>query len=452
MRNHIRSYLRNRYFLLIFIVTFTLIIGWLINHWHLFPITFNGIASSIGIIVLDFILWGHIIQSIHHLHKRKRFFIYVLFWLPFMIFFCGMVYAILHPFRLWPPMLQTWYMGFIVIVYSAKLLPVCIYVLSDIIHCITVIKRIFQQNRKGFFDDFFYIISTPFWVRLLARCSFSVVFIVLMIGAIVWPHRVEMKQLNFPVRNLPVSFDGFRIVQISDLHLGSWPSKESLEKIVSKINDLNPDLIVFTGDLVTFTTQEAYPFRETLKKLQSKEGVLTILGNHDYGGYIRWPASKEKDKNLEDLYQEIGWKLLLNESLIIDKDGEQIAILGVENWGVQKRFPKRADLKKTLAQVEKIPVKILLSHDPTYWEKIVIQRDTSILLTLSGHTHGMQLGIETRNFRWSPAKFIYKYWSGLYKDNDTHQFLYVNQGLGCIGYPGRMGIWPEITLIELKTK
>ncbi len=447
--------MKKSYLFYTLLVIIAMVSVWLANHQHNFAANFNGFTVVFCMLFLDFILWLHFFGVIRKYSKKKKCILCVLFWLPFMLFVFGAVYSFLQPFGLWPPTLQTWYLGSIFIVYSAKVLPVFIYVISDIIHWITGLKKLGKQKEKAFLDALLDMISSPLWVKFIARSGFSVVFIVLMFGAIVWPYRVEIKKLNFPLKDLPASFNGFRIVQISDLHLGSWPSKKSLKKIVSKTNDLNPDLIVFTGGLVTFTTKEAYPFREILGKLHSEEGVITILGNHDYGGYVKWASPNAKNKNLEDLfrlYQEMGWKLLLNESLVINKNGEQIAILGVENWGSQKRFPQRANLEKTLAQVENIPVKILLSHDPTYWEKIVNQRDISILLTLSGHTHGMQIGIETGNFRWSPAKFIYTYWSGLYKDSKTPQYLYVNQGLGCIGYPGRMGIWPEITLIELKVK
>lgn len=263
--------------------------------------------------------------------------------------------------------------------------------------------------------------------------------------------RVHKVKLTFP--NLPESFHGFKIVQISDIHTGSWIRIDAMKQVVERIHFLNPDVIVFTGDLVNNRTDEAYPFRHVLKKLHAPFGVFSILGNHDYGDYERWPNVDAKKQNLEAMYQlhkDLGWKLMLNSHTLIEKDAQKIALIGIENWGAALHFPKYGKLKDAHQGTEMIPFKILLSHDPSHWDAEVRKDYPDIDLTLSGHTHGFQFGIEIPGFKWSPSQWIYKQWAGLYQNGN--QYIYVNRGTGCIGYSGRVGIPPEITLIELQKK
>jgi predicted MPP superfamily phosphohydrolase len=250
--------------------------------------------------------------------------------------------------------------------------------------------------------------------------------------------------------NLPAAFNGLKIVQLSDIHTGSFVSSEPLEKALRMIQEQNADVIFFTGDLVNNITEEAIPYTEIFKQVKAPLGVYSTLGNHDYGDYVQWPSVEAKQKNFEDiknLHAEFGWKLLMNEHIILKKGDAEIAVLGVENWGAAMRFPKYGDLKKAHAGTENFPVKLLLSHDPSHWDAQVRKQYPDIDLTFSGHTHGMQFGIEIPGFRWSPSKYIYKQWADLYQEGK--QFLYVNRGLGFLGYPGRVGILPEITVVEL---
>jgi predicted MPP superfamily phosphohydrolase len=270
-------------------------------------------------------------------------------------------------------------------------------------------------------------------------------------GMFRWVHRFDIKRLIINLNGLPEAFSGFRVVQISDLHLGSWSDIEALEEAFDDILNANPDVIVFTGDLVNYTTDEANRFKKTLKRLTAPYGVYAILGNHDYGDYVRWPNETDKKHNLEELfklYEDSGWTLLRNSSAIISKGDDRLAIVGVENWSANARFPRKGKLDKALIGLEQIPAKILLSHDPSHWSAQVIDYPVEIGLTLSGHTHGFQFGIEIPGFKWSPAQYVYRHWAGLY-ESDSKKYLYVNRGLGSIGYPGRIGILPEITLIEL---
>jgi predicted MPP superfamily phosphohydrolase len=259
--------------------------------------------------------------------------------------------------------------------------------------------------------------------------------------------RVNKVKLTFD--NLPKAFEGFKIVQISDIHSGSFDSREAIIDGIKLVNDQAADLVLFTGDLVNNDSREIAPFIEDFKALKAPYGVYSVLGNHDYGDYKKWNSAKEKQENMELLYQyqkEMGFQLLNNENAIITKGDDVIGIYGVENWG-NPPFPQNGDLDIALSGREDLDFKILLSHDPTHWDKKVTGHPVHIDLTLSGHTHGMQFGVEIPGFKWSPIKYVYPQWAGLYtKDN---QQLYVNRGFGFLGFPGRVGIWPEITLIEL---
>jgi predicted MPP superfamily phosphohydrolase len=253
--------------------------------------------------------------------------------------------------------------------------------------------------------------------------------------------------------DLPDAFDGYQITQISDVHSGSFDNHEKVSYAIDLINEQKSDVLLFTGDMVNNKTEEMYPWKALFAKLEAKDGKFSVLGNHDYGDYVEWDSPEAKAANLEDLknlQKEIGFDLLLNESRYLQKGDDRIALLGVENWG-KGGFKKAGDLQKTKSVVAKDDFKILMSHDPSHWEAEVIPDDYHFHLTLSGHTHGMQFGIEIPGwFKWSPVKWRYKQWAGIYEE--MGQYINVNRGFGFIGYPGRFGIWPEITVITLKKK
>jgi len=254
------------------------------------------------------------------------------------------------------------------------------------------------------------------------------------------------------IPGLPNAFDGLRIIQISDIHSGSFLNGSAFKNAVELIMEQKPDIIFFIGDLVNDKTDEAHPFVDIWKNLSAPYGIFSIVGNHDYGDYIQWPSDEAKAKNFENLkklHKKMGWDLLLNENRIIEKDGEQLAILGVENWGATLRFPRKGDINKAKQGVENIPNKLLLSHDPSHWDAEVVDKHPDIKVTFSGHTHGFQFGIEIPGFKWSPSQYVYDQWAGLYSKGAQH--IYVNRGLGFLGYLGRVGIKPEITLLELKS-
>lgn len=261
-------------------------------------------------------------------------------------------------------------------------------------------------------------------------------------------YKLKKEKLSFP--NLPDAFKGMKIIHISDVHSGSFTDKKAVEQGIQMILEQQADIILFTGDLVNDRASEMNEYKEIFARLAAPLGVFSILGNHDYGDYRQWSGAEEKAQNLERLKQlqaEMGWRLLMNEHVVLEKHGQQIALLGIENWGAKANFPKYGKLDEAYTGTEKYPFKILMSHDPSHWDAQVRTEYRDIDLTLSGHTHGMQFGVELPGFKWSPVQYVYKQWAGLYED--AHQKLYINRGFGFIGYPGRVGILPEITLIEL---
>lgn len=270
-----------------------------------------------------------------------------------------------------------------------------------------------------------------------------------MISNNVYDYQIKRKTIYLP--NLPKSFDGMKIGQISDVHSGSFYDKISVQGGVDMLNAEKCDVIFFTGDLVNDRTSEMKDYSDIFNKIKAPLGVYSILGNHDYGDYVQWPSVQAKRKNLEDLFvvhKNLGWDLLLNENRTLKMGADEIAIIGVENWGSSLRFPRKGDIVKAKQGVEEAPVKLLLSHDPSHWRAQILKDHKDIDMMFAGHTHGMQFGVEFGDFKWSPAQYVYPEWSGLYEKEG--QKLYVNVGYGFLGYPGRIGILPEISIFELK--
>lgn len=262
-----------------------------------------------------------------------------------------------------------------------------------------------------------------------------------------YSYKVHRKELFF--KDLPDEFDGFTITQISDVHAGSFDDKSAVEEGIQIIKQLNSDVFVFTGDLVNNRAEEIVPYKDIFGSIRAKHGQFSILGNHDYGDYVAWETPQHKIENLNRLKQhhaDMGYKLLLDEHVRIEKNNQSIVLAGVENWG--KGFGERGDLQQALNGTSHKDFKVLLSHDPSHWDEQVKVNANPIHLTLSGHTHGMQMGVEIPGFKWSPVKYRYKNWAGIATHEDRH--LYVNRGYGFIGFTGRVGIWPEITVLTLR--
>jgi predicted MPP superfamily phosphohydrolase len=262
-------------------------------------------------------------------------------------------------------------------------------------------------------------------------------------------YNYQVRRVKLAYQNLPAAFKGMKLVHISDIHSGSFQNKAAVNHGIDMILKENADLILFTGDLVNDRATEMQDYMDVFSRLKAPMGVFSTLGNHDYGDYVAWPTQEEKKQNLEDLkkvHQDLGWRLLMNEHVVFNRADAQIALLGIENWGAKGRFPKYGKMKEAYTGTENIPFKILMSHDPSHWDAEVKTTYTDIDLMLAGHTHGMQFGLENPYFKWSPVQWMYHQWAGLYEDGK--QKLYVNRGYGFIGYPGRVGIMPEITVIE----
>jgi predicted MPP superfamily phosphohydrolase len=263
-------------------------------------------------------------------------------------------------------------------------------------------------------------------------------------------YKVIKYSLEFP--DLPASFDGMTITHISDIHSGSFDNREKIAYGVDLINEQKSDLILFTGDIVNNKAEEMDPWKDLFSSLEAKEGKFSVLGNHDYGDYVQWESPKDKEDNfnkIQNIHQEIGFNLLMDENHKITRGEDSISLVGVQNWG--KGFHKVGDLKKATESLNRDDFKVLLSHDPSHWEEEVKSSDIHYQLTLSGHTHGLQFGIEIPGWiKWSPSRFAYKYWAGMYEE--FGRYLNVNRGFGFHAFPGRVGIWPEITVIELKKK
>lgn len=262
-------------------------------------------------------------------------------------------------------------------------------------------------------------------------------------------YQVHRKTLYLP--NLPKSFDGIRFAQLSDIHSGSFFNKVAVKGGVEMLMKEKPDMVFFTGDLVNNKAEEMREYQDIFGKVKAPLGVYSTLGNHDYGDYVMWDSDAEKRKNLADIkatHKLMGWDLLMNEGKYLEQGGDKIAILGIENWSAKGRFPKYGSLESAYKNTEEASTKILLSHDPSHWKAQVLGKYKDIDLMLAGHTHGMQFGIEIGGFRWSPVQYFYDEWADLYTENKQH--LYVNRGFGYIGFPGRIGILPEITIFELK--
>ncbi|MEE3034419.1 MAG: metallophosphoesterase [Bacteroidota bacterium] len=291
------------------------------------------------------------------------------------------------------------------------------------------------------------------FISQLAVIIASIPTVAMLYG--IYKGRYNYKVLKYTLEfdDLPKNFDGFTITQISDIHCGSLDNYEKVSYGIDLINQQNSDLLLFTGDIVNNRASELKPWISLFSKLRAPYGNYSVLGNHDYGDYVQWKNKGEKKKNMEDMktfQKEIGFELLLNESRLIKKDGEHISLIGLENWG-KGGFKKSGDLKKSIENIKKNDFKIVMTHDPSHWEAEILPHPFPFQVTLSGHTHGFQFGIEIPGWiKWSPSSWRYKQWAGIYEQKK--QIINVNRGFGFLAYPGRVGIWPEVTVIELKRK
>lgn len=430
--------------------------------FELIPFTFCLILHKIGtmrsspvwlilagfMILLDLYVF-QIIKTVSHGSTKTRSIIFTSYWVisiaALIILF---VLPLLHLDNYSKGVRSTVF-ALIIGLFLAKLIAAVFFLVDDIRRGIQWLAgKLFFRNTEGEQIEEEKISRSLFlsWVGLTVGGG---LFSSLIYGfSNKYNYKVKKIKLNYP--NLPASFRGLRVVQISDIHSGSFTNKYAVQKGVDKVLQLKPDLILFTGDLVNNKSDEMQNYMDVFGQVRAPMGVYSTLGNHDYGDYASWPGKEAKKQNLEYLKQihaQLGWRLLMNENVLLERNGEQIAVIGIENWSAKARFPKYGNLSKAYAGTETIPFKILMSHDPSHWDAEVRPKYGDIDLMLAGHTHGMQFGIEIPGLKWSPVQYVYKQWAGLYEEGK--QKLYVNRGFGFIGYPGRVGILPEITLFEL---
>jgi len=344
------------------------------------------------------------------------------------------------------PHLQRWSTVLFFIIYVSKLPALLFLIIDDLIRFARWIIIKLSQPKDSYAGQ--KISRSDFLVKASVVAA-AIPATSLGFGILSGAYDYRLRQRKVPIANLPNAFHGLKIGQLSDIHSGSFFNKTAVEGGVDLLMNEKPDLFVFTGDLVNNETSEMQDYKKIFSRAKAPLGAFSSLGNHEYGDYRSWPSARHKQQNLDDLVQvhkEMGWDLLRNENRVVEVDGEQLSIIGVENWG-KGRFAKYGDLQKAYAGSENITTKILLSHDPSHWDAQVREGFKDIDLTLAGHTHGFQFGVEIGNFRWSPSQYMYKQWADLYTEDNQH--LYVNRGFGFLGYPGRVGILPEVTILEL---
>ena len=386
--------------------------------------------------------------------ETKRSIVFYTYWSFTLFSFLIFLTTLFVHISLWPKFIRVYVFAFVVMALISKLIGTVFIALDDIIRLCrwvgSYLIRTFTAtvtNEEGTDPN---SISRLKFLNYIALGMAAIPFATLIYGMFKGAFDFRVRKERVVLSNLPDAFNGLKIVQISDIHSGSFISTKPLEEAVKIVMAQNADVIFFTGDLVNDRATEVEPFMDILSRIKAPMGVFSTFGNHDYGDYTTWESREAKEKNLHDLkmiHAQLGWKLMLNEYVALKKNDSEIGLIGVENWGGNLHFTKYGDMKKASHGTEKYPVRLLLSHDPSHWNTQVIKEYKNIDLTFSGHTHGFQFGIEIPGFKWSPSQYVYKQWAGMYSEGN--QYLYVNRGLGFLGYPGRVGIMPEITVVEL---
>ncbi len=382
--------------------------------------------------------------------KRLRIFYFILT----AVFVLLMSSQFFVPFLEVNKMYRIYVSAFVFIIYISKLV-LCIFLLVDDIQrlvrwIVRKISSITHTNKEETNEEQTKISRAKF-ISQAGVITAAVPFVMLTKGIFKGAYDYRIHQVSLYLKNLPSAFNGLKVVQVSDIHSGSFFDKDAVMRGVKMITDVKADLIFFTGDLVNNKTDEAYDYADIFSTIKAPMGVFSTFGNHDYGDYVQWDTVEAKQKNLDDLAQvhkDLGWHLMRNENLTLEIGQQRIGLIGVENWGDRGRFQKFGDIDKAKAGLPDVPVKLLLSHDPSHFDSIISKSHPDIDVTFAGHTHGFQFGIEIGKIKWSPSQYIYPHWAGLYQEGN--QQLYVNRGFGFLGYPGRVGILPEITVFELR--
>jgi predicted MPP superfamily phosphohydrolase len=413
-----------------------------------------GLLIFLGILLLiDFYVFSAVKTMTVGLEARTRKYLHWAYWLINISLFVWLAGIMLmaSPDKGMPKSLMTFF-GVWVMFFVPKLIIVLVIGVEDVVRGLRALFAL-GYNAMSDTGNVSIGISRRVFLSRAAGVIALIPFLGIAHGMIVgrWRYRVRRETLYF--YDLPPAFDGFTITQLSDIHSGSFDPDSHRDEVregIKLAQDQKSDLFVFTGDLVNNMASEMLPWKKDFAALRAPYGQYSILGNHDYGDYVAWDSPAAKAQNMQDLYathEEIGFNLMRNENAVIEKDGQKLYLLGVENWGAPP-FPQVGDIEKALENVPEDAFKVLLSHDPTHFDEMISKHKTNIHLTLSGHTHGAQFGVEIPWLKWSPVQFKYPHWAGLYNINKRN--LYVNRGFGFLGFPGRVGIWPEVTVITLK--
>jgi hypothetical protein len=403
------------------------------------------------ILVIVFLLDLYIFSGVKSAFSsiRLRFIVSLCYWGITIAFYLMTIYMLLSFSKDEGPAVPAvkWTMSLFILLYVPKIVLLFFFGMEDIYRLIRA-GGVGIFKLTGNFSNVPYFESRRQFIGWMAGFAALIPAVSILYGITKGKYNFKIHRTNLSFKDLPDAFHGLTITQISDLHVGSFDDAEAVERAVKLVNEQNSDIIFFTGDLVNNKAEEMEPWADVFSKLKARMGKYSILGNHDYGDYLEWSSAHAKQENMQRLFkmhERLDFKLLKNENTKIEKDGQHIELLGMENWG--KGFAQYGDFKKTLQGTTDGAFKILLSHDPTHWEEQVMNHRTHVHLTLAGHTHGAQFGVEIPGLRFSPAQLKYKRWAGLYEENN--RYLYVNRGIGFIGFPGRVGIWPEITVITL---
>jgi hypothetical protein len=411
---------------------------------------FGTFIIIVIMILLDIYVFMAIKSVSHSVSSKLRTLIFSIYWLVAIVAIAGLLLFIFTGPEFLPKKVRTYLFASILAFVFGQLVSSVFFLIDDVRRLIQWLAgkaffrntEVSEMNSNGISRSVFLS-----WLGLAAGTT--------LFGSLIYgfsnKYNYKVKRIKLAFDNLPEGFNGLKIVHFSDVHSGSFMNKKAVEHGVEKIIAENGDLVIFSGDLVNDRAPEMKNYMTVFNKIKAPMGVYSTFGNHDYGDYVKWPydgVTKEQNLiNLAKIHEELGWRLMMDEHVELEKNGDKIALIGIQNWSAKAHFPRYGDMKKAYAGAEKYPFKILISHDPSHWDAQVRPEYSDVDLMLSGHTHGMQFGVEIPGFKWSPVQYIYKEWDGLYEEGK--QKLYVNPGFGFIGYPGRVGILAEITVIEL---
>jgi predicted MPP superfamily phosphohydrolase len=406
------------------------------------------IIFTLLFLIIDYYVFQAVITVSKGLSAPWKTVLRVGFWIPTVLSVLALLWwSFGDPYR-YSPGFRNWVLTGLVATYFSKTFAVAILFVDDLTRGVKWLASFFQKGSSESLPG--EAITRSEFLSKAALVAAAIPFGTMAYGVISGAHDYRVRRQILRLPNLPTSFDGLRIAQLSDIHSGSFFNKTAVKGGVEMVMQEKPDVIFFTGDLVNNEAVEVMDYIDVFNKLKAPLGTYSITGNHDYGDYHRWASMEAKQKNFRDLvaaHRLLGFDLLMNENRLLELNGDHLAVIGIENWG-GRGFAKYGKLEKAYSGTEAAPVKLLLSHDPSHWDAQVRPMYKDIDVTFAGHTHGFQFGVEIGNFKWSPSQYAYKQWAGLYKEGN--QFLYVNRGFGYIGYPGRIGMPPEITIFELK--